>query len=113
MVKTEYSIAESAMGLNIQNPETYELAKELAELTGESMTTAITRALEERLQRLRHDHRTDREARMARVRHSLPISMQRAAPLALTPAIITISMVKMDFLPDGDRQLSLHRDPLR
>jgi len=68
MVKTEYSIAESAMGLNIQNPETYELAKELAELTGESMTTAITRALEERLQRLRHDHRTDREARMARVR---------------------------------------------
>jgi len=43
------------MGLNIKNPETCELAKELSTLTGESMTTAITKALQERLERLRHD----------------------------------------------------------
>jgi antitoxin VapB len=41
------------MGLNIKNKETYRLAEELAKLTGESMTTAITVALHERLERLR------------------------------------------------------------
>ena len=56
------------MGLNIKNPETCELAKELSKLTGESMTAAITWALEERLSRLRADHEKDRAARMARVR---------------------------------------------
>ena len=37
------------MGLNIKNNETYRLVKELAKLTGESMTTAITEAVKERL----------------------------------------------------------------
>ena len=55
------------MGLNIKDPETYELAKELSELTGESMTTAVTRALEERLQRLRRNRQKNPEARLARV----------------------------------------------
>jgi antitoxin VapB len=41
------------MGLNIKNKETYRLAERLAKLTGESMTTAITVALHERLERLR------------------------------------------------------------
>ena len=41
------------MGLNIKNKETYRLAEELAKLTGESMTTAITVAVRERLDRLR------------------------------------------------------------
>jgi antitoxin VapB len=36
------------MSLNIKNPEAYRLAQELAELTGESMTTAVTEALRER-----------------------------------------------------------------
>jgi antitoxin VapB len=39
------------MSLNIKNPEAHELAKELAELTGESMTEAIIIALRERLAR--------------------------------------------------------------
>ncbi len=39
------------MSLNIKNEETCELAKELAALTGESMTGAITVALRERLER--------------------------------------------------------------
>jgi antitoxin VapB len=42
------------MGLNIKNPETHRLIQELAELTGESMTTAVTEAVRERLNRLRN-----------------------------------------------------------
>ena len=43
------------MSLNIKNEETCALARELAELTGESMTGAITIALRERLERERHE----------------------------------------------------------
>ena len=39
------------MGLNIKNDETRRLAGELARLTGETMTGAITVALRERLER--------------------------------------------------------------
>jgi antitoxin VapB len=41
------------MGLNIKNPETFRLAHELAELTGESVTGAVTVSVRERLERLR------------------------------------------------------------
>ena len=41
------------MSLNIKNEETCQLARELAELTGETMTGAITVALRERLERQR------------------------------------------------------------
>jgi antitoxin VapB len=40
------------MTLNIKDPETHELAKKLAEQTGETMTRAVTEALRERLARL-------------------------------------------------------------
>ena len=41
------------MSLNIKNEETCQLARELAELTGETMTGAITVALRQRLERER------------------------------------------------------------
>lgn len=41
------------MGLNIKNDETCRLASELAQLTGETKTGAITVALRERLERER------------------------------------------------------------
>jgi len=41
------------MALNIRNSKTEKLARELAAESGENITQAITRALEERLQRLR------------------------------------------------------------
>lgn len=41
--------------LNIKNRQTYQLAQELAELTGESMTAAVTEAVRERLKRLRRE----------------------------------------------------------
>jgi antitoxin VapB len=42
------------MSLNIKNPEVHALARELAGLTGESMTEAILVALRERLARARN-----------------------------------------------------------
>jgi antitoxin VapB len=44
------------MGLNIKNREAHELAEELAKLTGESMATAVTIAVRERLDRVRREH---------------------------------------------------------
>ena len=40
------------MGLNIKNDETYRLVQKLAKRTGETMTTAITIAVRERLDRV-------------------------------------------------------------
>jgi antitoxin VapB len=41
-----------SVAINIKNEKTEQLAKKLAKLTGESMTTAITEALRERLDRV-------------------------------------------------------------
>jgi formate--tetrahydrofolate ligase len=41
------------IALNIKNEATLKLAKDLAELTGESMTAAVTEAVRERLDRIR------------------------------------------------------------
>ena len=43
------------MGLNIKNPEHIALAEELAKRTGETMTTAVTTAVRERLDRVRRE----------------------------------------------------------
>ena len=45
------------MSLNIKNEETYRLVRELADLTGESMTGAVTEAVRERLKRIKSDCR--------------------------------------------------------
>jgi antitoxin VapB len=42
------------MGLNIKSEETHRLARELARLTGESMTAAATEAVRERIDRVRN-----------------------------------------------------------
>ena len=54
------------MGLNIKNEETCRLARELARLTGESMTEAITVALRERLGRRRRERNVDERLRELR-----------------------------------------------
>jgi antitoxin VapB len=46
------------MALNIKSPHADRLARELAELTGESITDALVEALEERLARERARRRT-------------------------------------------------------
>ena len=64
------------MSLNIKNPETCRLAEELAELTKENKTQAITIALQERLERLRRD----REARVRAEIESMEAIAQQIAP---------------------------------
>jgi antitoxin VapB len=46
------------MSLNIKNDETYRLTQELSRLTGESLTTAVTVAVRERLDRLQSQAET-------------------------------------------------------
>ena len=53
------------MSLNIKNEETCRLAGELAQLTGDSMTGAITVALKERLEREKRER--DIEARVQKL----------------------------------------------
>jgi antitoxin VapB len=43
------------MSLNIKSEEAHRLAQELARLTGESMTAAVTQAVRERLDRVRRE----------------------------------------------------------
>jgi antitoxin VapB len=43
------------VGLNIKNDETYRLVEELAKLTGETLTGAVTQAVRERLDRLHRE----------------------------------------------------------
>jgi antitoxin VapB len=44
------------MALNIKDPATEKYVRELAAAAGESVTTAVRRAAEERLQRVRRQH---------------------------------------------------------
>jgi len=46
------------MALSIKSQETERLAREIAAKTGESLTGAIQTALEERLERLKHQRRS-------------------------------------------------------
>ena len=45
------------MGLNIKNPETERLIKELAQLTGQSQTAAVTEAVRKQIESVRHSKR--------------------------------------------------------
>jgi antitoxin VapB len=47
------------MSMNIKNPETERLARELAKRTGESLTVAITVALKERLERQQQEKKKE------------------------------------------------------
>ena len=46
------------MSLNIKNEQAHRLARELADLTGESVTAAVTLALRERPDRVHRQHQT-------------------------------------------------------
>jgi antitoxin VapB len=65
------------MALSIKNPETENLARQIAEKTGESLTEAIQKALEERLERLgkqrRHEVVKAKLEEIVRRVHALPI----------------------------------------
>jgi antitoxin VapB len=52
------------MSMNIKNKEAYRLTRQLAKLTGESLTTAVTQAVRERLDRVRREHGLDLAERL-------------------------------------------------
>jgi antitoxin VapB len=67
--------------LNIKNDETYALARQLADETGESLTEAVTTAVKERLARLTLRTEDDEfEARLAAVRAIARDMAQRWGP---------------------------------
>ncbi len=67
------------MSLNIKNPETYRLVKELADETGLSMTAAVTEAVRARLEQLRNAHGDDPQARVERML-SMAAEIRQRAP---------------------------------
>lgn len=54
------------MGMNIKNPKVERLARELAARTGETITSAIQGAIEEKLERLRLDRDVKEKKRRIR-----------------------------------------------
>lgn len=71
------------MSLNIKNSETHQLARELAALTGESMTGAITVALRERLERERRERTVEARIRKMRAIRKRCRSLLRDGPSAV------------------------------
>ena len=71
------------MPLNIRNEETDQLASDLAKLTGETKTEAVTQALRERLERVRRSRTKRRLAdqldEIARHCAALPVLDGRSA----------------------------------
>lgn len=55
------------MSLNIKNEETHRLAQELAQLTGESMTVAVSEAIRERLERVRANPKKELTERVLQI----------------------------------------------
>jgi antitoxin VapB len=55
------------MALNIRDPRAHELARAVAQTTGETMTEAVVTALAERLERLRTEQASCRRQRAARL----------------------------------------------
>lgn len=70
------------MALNIRNPETEKLAATVARLAGETKTEAVTKALRDRLARLRRERRGRRLAdeldEIARHCSGLPVRDDRS-----------------------------------
>jgi len=64
------------MSLNIKNPETHHLAQELAALTGESMATAVTQAVRERLDRVRRERKSSLSDRLIAIGRDCAVRMK-------------------------------------
>ena len=71
------------MSLNIKNEQTHQLARELAQLTGETMTAAITIALREKLGRERHERSVEARIQKLRAIHKRCRSMLKDGPSAV------------------------------
>ncbi len=82
------------MSLNIKAPEAHELAKELANLTGESMTQAVITAIRERLMR-----ESKRRSKRALAEEIMEIGRRCAAGPTINPTASQESLYDEDGLP--------------
>ena len=57
-------MVDNLMSMNIKNEEASRLIRQLSKLTGESLTTAITEAVRERLDRIRRERDVDLAERL-------------------------------------------------
>ena len=73
------------MALNIKSAETDRLVRELAQLTGESITDAVTKAVAERLERCRNQTEETRVQRIAAARAILERAWSRPIIDGTTP----------------------------
>ena len=71
------------MGLKIENEETLQLAQELASLTGEAVSEAITVALRERLERERHERSVEERLQGMRAISQRTARLLRDGPSAV------------------------------
>jgi antitoxin VapB len=55
------------MSLNIKNEKTHRRVRELARLTGESMTAAVDKAVQERLERVRNNKKGSLAERLLQI----------------------------------------------
>ena len=65
------------MGMNIKNKEAHQLTEELAKLTGESLTTAVTEAVRERLDRVRRAQGVDLADRLLAIGQDCAAHMKK------------------------------------
>ena len=71
------------MSLNIKNEQTHQLARELAQLTGETMTGAITIALREKLDRERRERSVEARIQKLQVIRKRCRSLLKDGPSAV------------------------------
>ena len=71
------------MSLKIENEETVQLAHELASLTGETVTEAITVALKERLERVKHERSVEERVQALRAISERTARMLHDGPSAV------------------------------
>jgi len=64
--------------LNIKNEDTHRLARELAALTGESMTVAVTEAIRERIKRVKGSERKGLSERLLAIGRDCAVSEHQA-----------------------------------
>ncbi len=79
------------MGLNIKTEEAHRLAKELSELTGESMAKAVTDTIRQRVEELRRER-----TKKARAQEIMRIARECSKLLNETPG----EMMKIEDLYD-------------
>ena len=66
--------------LNIKSDDAYRLASKLSEITGESLTAAVTTALKERLARVQVDDIETRRAKIREITADMRARMDKPLP---------------------------------